>query len=156
MCYRNVIQILRSVEIGESARFASSSSVAIEVHPHNWGEVADFGDGGADGTSDANAGNNTNRNRYDLVTVSDCIYNVDGHEALLVSLADALALPDLATRKAGVAVLSARRRAIRNGEHRRASTGAQGGMEHGRYHGRPRIIHGGHGTRLLGKLTSCR
>ena len=99
--YRNIMQILRSVDLWKEATSdnITASNVVVEVHPHNWGEP--WPKLVEDDDPDSNA------NRHDLVIVSDCIYNPEGHEALLESMANTIALPDIfPTKRPGVAVLS--------------------------------------------------
>ncbi len=98
--YRNIMQILRSVDIDEMT--SENGSVQMEVHPHNWGEPIQFGKELVDeGMPDSSP--------HDLVIVSDCIYNPEYHDDLLVSLSTALALPNgetESTTSGGVAVVS--------------------------------------------------
>ncbi len=106
--YRNIMQILRSVDIDDSTGISGTNSVQLEVHPHNWGTPIEFGkqrvvdeDDGSSTMSDSSP--------HDLVIVSDCIYNPDYHDDLLVSLSTTLALPKTSTEsttRGGVAVIS--------------------------------------------------
>ena len=103
--YRNIMQILRSVDIHDSTGVSENGSIQIEVHPHNWGTPIEFGrlqeneDSVVSGFSP-----------HDLVIVSDCIYNPEYHDDLLVSLSRTLALPSSTssdpTTNGGVAVVS--------------------------------------------------
>ena len=101
--YRNVMQILRSVEIQEDKNKTAQqeNSVRIEVHPHNWGDSISFGIEGDGGSSSP---------QHDLVIVSDCLYDPEYHEDLLKSLAKTLTLPgttdDADNNTGGVAVVS--------------------------------------------------
>lgn len=101
--YRNIMQILGSVDILHDS--TENSSIQIEVHPHNWGTPIGFGrlqDDAGSGVKDASP--------HDLVIVSDCIYNPEYHDDLLVSLSSTLALPSGTssdpTTNGGVAVVS--------------------------------------------------
>ena len=92
--YRNIKQILMSVGvqcqvIAHVPTLGVGSNIEFQVHPHNWGEIvnneeADDGEGDYDSFVTLS---------YDLVIVSDCIYNPEHHDALLHSLASTLALP---------------------------------------------------------------
>lgn len=105
--YRNIMQIIRSVGIQESlCKGEGKNVVEVEVHPHNWGDHIDLGFESAKET-----GNDDNDNRYssqyDLIIVSDCIYNPLYHDVLLISLSEALALPVVdGTKRGGKAVVS--------------------------------------------------
>jgi hypothetical protein len=94
------MQILRSVELQESPGTKGQdrcilhaqqqdSPVRIEVHPHNWGDNNTIGFA-ADDAADESEG------EHDLVIVSDCIYNPEFHDDLLLSLSRTLALPTMA------------------------------------------------------------
>jgi len=94
--YRNIMQILRSVDLDRHEPVPADASVKIEVHPHNWGEPIGFGK--ETGTADPSS-------PHDLVIVSDCIYNPEYHDDLLASLSRTLAIP-LSGQKGGIAVVS--------------------------------------------------
>ena len=85
--YRNIKQILMSVGLQQAQVQASTpmlgadSNIEFKVHPHNWGEFKD---------DDLDS---FDKQSFDLVIVSDCIYNPEHHDALLDSLARTLALP---------------------------------------------------------------
>eukprot|EP00536_Pseudo-nitzschia_multiseries_P016239 jgi/Psemu1/263522/estExt_Genewise1Plus.C_10530015 len=81
--YRNIKQILLSVGMQESITI--NSNVHFEVHPHNWGEFDES-------IPSREAADSTGAKGYDLVIVSDCIYNPEYHEALLETLTHTLAL----------------------------------------------------------------
>jgi hypothetical protein len=109
--YRNIMQILRSVEIQESLRNGRScmdgdgnesssndtgdndkitntttaAALQLEVHPHNWG-------GPVDGIGLGQQQQQQQQQQHDLVIVSDCIYDPNYHDDLLVSLSRTLAL----------------------------------------------------------------
>mmetsp|Transcript_18730 Transcript_18730/g.46516 ORF Transcript_18730/g.46516 Transcript_18730/m.46516 type:complete len:354 (+) Transcript_18730:58-1119(+) len=91
--YRNIMQILRSIEIQESLL---DDSLLIQVHPHKWGEPIAFG----------KIENDDNVSPHDLVIVSDCIYDPSYHNDLLVSLSRTLRLPFKTTSNGGIAVVS--------------------------------------------------
>lgn len=92
--YRNIMQILRSIEIQQ---FPINESLAIEVYPHNWGETVAFG----------KTQNDDDSSPHDLVIVSDCIYNPVYHNDLLVSLSRTLGLPSFPqTPTGGIAIVS--------------------------------------------------
>mmetsp|Transcript_27722 Transcript_27722/g.75549 ORF Transcript_27722/g.75549 Transcript_27722/m.75549 type:complete len:363 (-) Transcript_27722:214-1302(-) len=80
--YRNIKQILLSVGMQNTT---NNSNVQFEVHPHNWGEFDEY-------IPRREAAGNGSANDYDLVIVSDCIYDPEYHEALLETLAHTLAL----------------------------------------------------------------
>mmetsp|Transcript_1396 Transcript_1396/g.2942 ORF Transcript_1396/g.2942 Transcript_1396/m.2942 type:complete len:373 (-) Transcript_1396:448-1566(-) len=86
--YRNIHQILLSVGMQTTnSNSDNNTAVRFKVHPHNWGEF-DKTIPGRKAADNAKS----NKNGYDLVIVSDCIYNPEYHEALLESLAHTLNL----------------------------------------------------------------
>ena len=92
--YRNIMQIVRSIELQQSLL---DSSLMIQAHPHNWGEPISFG----------KIKNDDIISPHDLVIVSDCIYDPSYHNDLLVSLSRALCLPtSTGTSNGGIAVVS--------------------------------------------------
>ena len=94
--FRNIQQILWS--IGEQS-VKVQDRIAFRVSPHNWGQGIGVG--------------NDNRsfldtecpekepNRYDVIIVSDCIYNPNYHVPLLESVARMLKFPDGSGRHSG-------------------------------------------------------
>eukprot|EP00535_Pseudo-nitzschia_heimii_P008677 CAMPEP_0197179040 /NCGR_PEP_ID=MMETSP1423-20130617/4116_1 /TAXON_ID=476441 /ORGANISM="Pseudo-nitzschia heimii, Strain UNC1101" /LENGTH=655 /DNA_ID=CAMNT_0042628885 /DNA_START=153 /DNA_END=2120 /DNA_ORIENTATION=- len=111
--YRNIAQILRSVDLQQQQQQPSSMSmsmsndVRLEVHPHDWGDDVVPGcfdvEGGGGGDDECEEEEEADRDdddeeddedeQHDLVVVSDCIYDPEHHDALLRSLARTLALP---------------------------------------------------------------
>jgi hypothetical protein len=116
--YRNIMQILRSVEVqkspkkGECCIHAQDSPVRIEVHPHNWGDDIGFGTAAASKGEDESEDDNNHTgdqcdSQHDLVIVSDCIYNPNFHDDLLVTLSRTLAVPTNKEKtNGGIAVVS--------------------------------------------------
>lgn len=89
--YRNIRQILASVaQQPESLR----QRVQFRVSPHDWGiGVGMDGDRSFLNDECCFGAVDSNRFAYDLVVVSDCIYNFRYHSKLLHSIAGTLALP---------------------------------------------------------------
>ncbi|OEU14359.1 hypothetical protein FRACYDRAFT_240899 [Fragilariopsis cylindrus CCMP1102] len=119
--YRNIKQILMSIELQLLARKSKATATATDstdttkcmcisyrVSPHNWGETTDLlnmnlnkknehaetGDELALLISTSKSySNKSNNNIYDLIIISDCIYNPQYHDVLLDSLVSTLKLP---------------------------------------------------------------
>jgi len=92
--YRNILQILTSVLLQPDL---VRRRVQFHVFPHDWGTRIDVRNGD-DETSfplldEGPLQANTITNVYDLVLVSDCIYDSNYHDALLKSISNTLALP---------------------------------------------------------------
>ena len=80
--------------------------ISYRVSPHNWGETSDFlntmnlnnknelaEDESSLLMSSSKSTNKQNNNIYDLIIISDCIYNPQYHDVLLDSLVATLKLP---------------------------------------------------------------
>ncbi len=98
--YRNIQQIILSI-------CRQSSKVRDRVHfrasPHNWGEG--IGVGGDNLAFFQDECLEDVPNRYDIVLVSDCIYNPNFHASLLESIAATMKLPD-GDKRGGRAIIS--------------------------------------------------
>ena len=82
--------------------------ISYRVSPHNWGETTDLlnmnlnkknelAENGDESSllisTSKSYSNNSNNNIYDLIIISDCIYNPQYHDVLLDSLVSTLKLP---------------------------------------------------------------
>ena len=116
--YRNIKQILMSIELlllARKSKTEATSTVATEtadtskciipyrVSPHNWGETTDFlntmnlnnklAEDESSLLMSSSKSTYKNNNIYDLIIISDCIYNPQYHDVLLDSLVSTLKLP---------------------------------------------------------------
>jgi hypothetical protein len=94
--YRNIRQILLSLSDQHTNMV---ENVSLRVSPHNWGEGLNhetFKDN-SNVLCQGPAENDNNPNSYDLILVSDCIYNPRFHGDLLKTIATTLRLPHATT-----------------------------------------------------------
>jgi predicted nicotinamide N-methyase len=106
--YRNIRQILQSVSLLRQSSLHDDDDVRqrvnVRVSPHNWGQ--EIGIDGHDSSSSffsQECLQTSPTNQYDLVIVSDCIYNPMYHEALLDSIASTLKFPTGTTKTTNTA-----------------------------------------------------
>lgn len=90
--YRNIRQILVSVSQQPTS---VREAVNFKVAPHNWGEGISIHPSDSSKKESFWGNENTHPNSYDLVIVSDCMYNPQYHNVLLKSIAATMKLPSL-------------------------------------------------------------